>query len=219
MKNKKKNKTNRSGFLLVCLMVFMCAVWCSQCFAQEDQASERNALAGDNSTKPLVVYYSRTGNARMVATALKTQLACDMAEIESKKNKGVFTIMTEQWFGMGDKQKPLALDPKSYNPIIIVSPIYFMRLSQPARTFISKTDLKGKDAYIFTTSGGPLAGFSGNWIREIATEHELQVKGVTGLQISKKNTEGKGVPKSQEDFDNDVKAILEKTPIIGTSRQ
>lgn len=215
---KKKNANPFS--LLICLFAaFYCMVFGNGSFAQDPQTAVAPVQTGDNSTNPLVVYYSRTGNARMVATALKNQLACDIAEIQSRKKRSVFTIMCEQWFGFSDKQEPLALDPANYNPIIIVSPIYFMRLSGPARTFINKTNLEGKDAYIFTTSGGPLAGFSAKWIRGIAAEHGMQVQAVTGFQIGKKTPEGKKGLKTQEDFDQDVKSFLEKTPVKRTVRQ
>jgi flavodoxin len=206
------------------VLVFLFSAFCcmptgANCRAEEAHLAVTPAPAGDNSTKPLVVYYSRTGNGRLLATALKNRLGCDIAEIQSKRNRNVFIIMCEQWFGLNDKQEPLSLDPAGYNPIIIVSPIYFMRLSGPARTFLDNNNLEGKDAYIFTTSGGPLAGFSAKWIRSIAAEHGMKAQAVTGFQISKKTPEGKSVLKTQEDFDQDVKALLEKTPVISAARQ
>ena len=56
---------------------------------------------GEGSQGPLVVYYSRQGHARMLATALKNHLHADIEEIRSEKGRGIFTIICEQLFGLG----------------------------------------------------------------------------------------------------------------------
>jgi flavodoxin len=158
----------------------------------------------DNATKPIVLYYSRLGHAEMVATAFKNQLGCDMEKIASKKERGMFTLMAEQTFNLSDDQDAPAKDLTAYNPIIIVSPIYFMRLSAPARTLIAKYIPKGKRVYVCTTSGGPLAGFTGRGIKALAEESGLVIQGVHGFQIGKKK---------QADFDAEIQQLLAKTPV------
>jgi len=199
-------------FLLVSF-AFLFVIFSGISLAQEDVKERTDFKAIDDETKPLVVYYSRTGNCKMVATALKNQLGCELAEIVSKEKKGVGSIMRDQLFNLDDDQQPFVKELKNYNPIVIAAPIWFMRLSSPARTFIKKTDLMGKDVYIFTTSCGPLAGWVSNTIRGFATSHGLNVKSVQGFQISKKTEGGKRVPKAQADFDKDIQEFLIKTPI------
>jgi len=152
-----KRRTMVSALIILFFMVCGCVG-----FAQQSRQQESAVITGDNSTQPLVICYSRTGKGRMAATALKNQLGCDMAEIVSKRQIGVPTIMADQIFNRNDDQEPFSKDLKQYNPVIIVAPIWFMRLSSPARTFIKQqADLKGKDVYIFTTSGGPMQSRNG----------------------------------------------------------
>jgi hypothetical protein len=57
---------------------------------------------------------------------------------------------------------------------------------------------------VFTTSGGPLAGFTGRGIRALAEESGLAVQGVHGFQIGKKK---------QADFNTEIQQFLSKTPV------
>jgi hypothetical protein len=54
------------------------------------------------------------------------------------------------------------------------------------RTFIKTAGLKGKDVYIFTTSGEPMPESRKKAFGEFASEHGLNVKWVVGLQIEKR---------------------------------
>ena len=192
-----KLKTRKATVLILTLVICFFGAFSEPAFTQETPPAL--SASPNNNSKPFVVYYSRTGRARMVATALKNQLGCEMGEIISDSKKGVFTIMLDQLFNRNDCQQPFSKNLKEYNPIIIVSPIWFMRLSSPARTFIKNTDLKGKDALIFTTSGGPLPEGRKKSIGEFASEYGLNVKAVTSLQIGEK---------TQTDFDKEVQEIL-----------
>ena len=186
-------------------VVFLCGIFCVLACAGSPVTRNASAEAQqDNATKPIVLYYSRLGHAEMVATAFKNQLACEMEKIASKKERGMFTLMAEQAFNLSDDQDAPAKDLTAYNPIIIVSPIYFMRLSAPARTLIEKYIPKGKRVYVFTTSGGPLAGFTGRGIKALAEERGLVVQGVHGFQIGKKK---------QADFDAEIQQLLAKNPV------
>ncbi len=189
------------SMLLTVVLCFLC-VSCSSSTLREIKKEAPTSL--ENNSKPFVVYYSRTGRAKMVATALKNQLGCEMGEIISDSKKGVFTIMLDQLFNRNDCQQPFPTSLKEYNPIIIVSPIWFMRLSSPARTFIKNTGLKGKDTFIFTTSGGPLPEGRKKAIGKFASEYGLNVKAVTSLQIGKK---------TQTDFDKEIQENLKTLPV------
>lgn len=196
-----KNANVRYSLILLFLFVFS-AVCNSISIAEETPIQQPVADLED--TKPFVVFYSRTGRAQMVATALKNQLGCEMEEIVSNIERGVFTIMLDQLFNRDDDQKPFEKDLRDYNPVFIVSPIWFMKLSSPARTFIQKGLLKGKDVYIFTTSGGPLPEGRKEAVKKLASQYGLNVKGVISLQIGKK---------AQADFDKEIQDILRKTPL------
>jgi flavodoxin len=202
-------KTRPATILLLAFVFCFFGVCCGTGLSQEIKPTV--TASADNSAKPFVVCYSRTGKARMVATALKNQLGCEMGEIVSHSKKGVFTIMLDQLFNRDDCQDPLSTNLKAYNPIVIVTPVWFMRLSSPARTFMKTADLKGKDVYIFTTSGGPLPEGRKKAFKEFASEQGLNVQGVIGLQIGKK---------TQADFDKEVQEIVGKIPLKqGSAKQ
>lgn len=165
-------------------------------------AEEVQANVADK--KPMVTYYSRTGNAAMVATALAAHLDAELAEIPSQKDRGIFTIIGEQWFWGTDKQKPFDKNFQNYSPIIVVAPIYLMQLSAPGRFFIEEVIPEGSDVYVFTTSGGPLAGFTQKGIEELVTESGLNAKGVYGFQAGK----------TQKEFDSAVSDFLKEHQLI-----
>jgi flavodoxin len=180
-------------------------VWLAAgCLSTPHAQTENDVALADNASRPLVVHYSRTGHARMLATALSNRLGGDLAEIQSTRSRGVSRITWEQLFGLSDNQEPIGREVESYNPIIVVAPIYFMKLCAPGRTFIETAIPAGKDVYVFTTSGGPLAGFSAKKIRALAEKSALNVRGVYGFQIGKK---------TQADFDNEVRDFLAETPV------
>ena len=111
--------------------------------------------------------------------------------------------MGEQWFWGDDTQKPFEKNLQDYSPIIVVAPIYLMKLSAPGRFFIEDVIPKGSEVYVFTTSGGPLAGSTQKGIMELVTESGLVAKGVYGFQAGK----------TQEEYDNATRDFLAKTPV------
>ena len=141
----------------------------------------------------------------MVASALAKHLDAEVAEIPSEKNRGIFTIIGEQWFWGDDRQKPFEKNLQDYSPIIVVAPIYLMQLSAPGRFFIEEVIPDGSDVYVFTTSGGPLAGFTQKGIEELITDSGLIAKGVYGFQAGK----------TQEEFDSLVCEFLKEHQLIG----
>lgn len=204
-----KHITKKIPALLFVLMAFGCA----GADAQPDQgvikAEKSSEIVQTDSAakKPLVAYYSRTGNARMVAHSLAASLDAGIEEIPSEKDRGILTIMGEQWFWGGDKQKPFEKNLEDYSPIIVVAPIYLMQLSAPGRYFIEEVIPEGSDVYVFTTSGGPLAGFTQEGIEELVTESGLAAKGVYGFQAGK----------TQEEYDGAVLGLLKEHGLFGYS--
>lgn len=198
-----KCKNEKVMYYLIMVFLVVCSSICSAISIAEETPTDQS-FAHLEDTKPFVVYYSRTGRARMVATALKNQLGCEVGEILSAGEKGILTIFLDQLLDRDDDQKPFATDLKDYNPVIIVSPIWLMKLSSPARTFIKQGSLQGKDVYIFTTSGGPLPEGRKEGVKKFASKYGLNVKGVIGLQIGEK---------MQADFDKEIEEIIRQTPL------
>ncbi len=108
--------------------------------------------------KPLLVYFSRGGNTRIVARELAADLGADSVEIKSKLNRqefsGIITCLLDQLLDRDDDPELIPVDIASHNPVIIASPTWLKTLSSPARTFIQQHDFKGKDVYIVLTYNG-----------------------------------------------------------------
>jgi flavodoxin len=108
--------------------------------------------------KPLLVYFSRGGNTRIVARELAASLGAESVEIKSKLNRqefsGILTCLLDQLLDRDDDPEPTPVDMASHNPVIIASPVWLKTLSSPARTFIQQHDFKGKDVYIVLTYNG-----------------------------------------------------------------
>lgn len=192
-------KTNRiiAALLLITGML---------CLQPETAPAQGVAVKQDNATgeqdvpaKPFIVYYSRTGSAQKVASALQNQLGCGMEEIVSASKIGIGTIFMDQVFNRNNKQKALKQNLGEYDPIILVTPIWLMRLSSPVRTFINNGMLQGKEVYIFTVSGGPMSKGRKNAFKEFGAEHGLMVKEVHSLQVGKK---------TPADLEKEIKEII-----------
>lgn len=195
------------GFMFFVLLVFGCA----GADAQPDQAlssvgeAVEEEQADSAVKKPLVVYYSRTGNCRTFATALGSQLNAEVEEMPSEKDRGIFTIIGEQYFGGSDKQKPFEKNLQDYSPIIVVAPIYLMKFSAPGRFFIKEVIPEGSEVYVITMTGGPPPESAHKKIAKMATDSGLVVLGVHGFQAGK----------TQEEFDSEIKDFLNENPITG----
>jgi len=120
------------------------------------------------------------------AEILSEQLGCSMEGIDTKAKIGIGTIFLDQVFNRSSDQEPVQQNLAEYDPIILVTPIWLLRLSSPARTFIKQGALKGKQVYLFTVSGGPLSRGSKDSFREFGAEHGLTVREVHSMQVGKK---------------------------------
>lgn len=90
--------------------------------------------------KSLIVYYSRTGNNEMLAKILQKKLGCEMEKIEEYTNrKGILGFLRsgmQATFKKMSEIKPIRKDPKDYDLVIVVSPIWAGHIPSPVRTYI-----------------------------------------------------------------------------------
>jgi flavodoxin len=159
--------------------------------------------------KPLIVYYSRTGNSRIVADALMEYLSGTIEEIQSTKNRdgllGVFTCVLDQLLERDDILKPLDKDPKDYDPVIIVAPIWIGKISSPARTFIKQAELQGKDVYLVLTYNGSLTEDKEKALEQTITAQDITCKGLYKI-ITKEQT--------ADEIRKELHNQLEKKPLM-----
>ena len=195
---------------LFALMIFILVAGIACATPEKELAADSVSAAAEkvqtvpSVKKPLVVYYSRTGNCRTLATTLGSQLNAEVEEMPSEKDRGIFTIIGEQYFWGDDKQKPFEKNLQDYSPIIVVAPIYLMKFSAPGRFFIKEVIPEGSEVYVITMTGGPPPESAHKKIAAMATDSGLVVKGVHGFQAGK----------TQEEFDSEIKDFLKETPIV-----
>jgi flavodoxin len=108
--------------------------------------------------KSLIVYYTRTGNARFVAETISSQLGADIEEvIDLKKRSGILG-----WLSGGKDAKqgketeiaPTKKKPADYDLIVIGTPIWAGKPTPAINTYLKKNDLSGKKVAVFFSQGG-----------------------------------------------------------------
>ncbi|MCL4430338.1 MAG: flavodoxin [Chloroflexi bacterium] len=108
--------------------------------------------------KSLVVYYSRTGNARFVAQTIAAEIGADVEEvIDLKKRSGILGYLSggsDARRGRETEIAPTKKSPANYELIIIGSPVWAGRPTPAITTYLKKNDLSGKKVAVFFAQGG-----------------------------------------------------------------
>ena len=110
--------------------------------------------------KKLVVFYSLTGNTRLVAETIAKAAGADILELVPEKEAPSGSFRRMVWGGrtafMRAKPalKPLALDPSGYDMYFLGTPVWAWTMAPPLNTFISEHGLSGKPVALFCCHGG-----------------------------------------------------------------
>ena len=128
--------------------------------------------------KTLIVYFSRTGMTKKVAEKLKTMLNADIEEIKDPTDrKGVLGYLKcgkESVKKILPPIEEIKSDLKSYDLVIVGTPIWGWNLSSPMRAFVVKY-LLGSNVRIavFCTQGGSGAETAVKTIEELVGNKTL----------------------------------------------
>jgi flavodoxin len=108
--------------------------------------------------KSLVVYYSRTGNARFIAETIAAEIGADIEEVvDLKKRSGALGFIIGGFDARRGKKTEIAPTKKSptdYDLVIIGTPIWAGSPSPAINTYLKKNDFSGKKVAIFFAQGG-----------------------------------------------------------------
>lgn len=121
--------------------------------------------------KKLVVYFSYTGNTKMIANKIKKKLNCDILEIKTviPYSKDYETVVNDEQNSESSNHLPeiqdININLSKYDEIILGTPVWWYRPVPPIRTFLNKYDLSGKMIKPFATN----AGWLGRTFKEIST--------------------------------------------------
>ena len=207
----KKNTLTAFRFIRIVLVcsLFIISLPAYPLKSAETEESLHAGMLNSEHYKPLIVYYSRTGNSRMVADALMEYLSGTIEEIQSTKNRdgllGVFTCVLDQLLDRDAILKPLDKDPKNYNPVIIVAPIWIGKISSPARTFIKQAGLKGKDVSLVLTYNGSLTEDKEKALKDTITAQGITLRGLYKI-ITKEQT--------ADEIRNELNSQLKENPLL-----
>lgn len=110
--------------------------------------------------QPLIVYYSNSGNNEKLAIELRDRIGCDMHEIKEKKvrkKRKNLSILFDVLRKHQSHLSPMDVDISDYGPIILLSPVWGLKIAVPMRTFIEREQAKLTD-YSFITLCSGVAG-------------------------------------------------------------
>jgi len=105
--------------------------------------------------KTLVIYYTRTGNAKFAAETIATELGADIEEVIDLKNRqGRLAFLSAGRDAMSGKETEIAQTKRAtadYDLIIIAQPVWAGSPTPAIRTYLNKNDLSGKKVALFFT--------------------------------------------------------------------
>ncbi len=107
-------------------------------------------------TNPQVFFYSRSGNTERVADIVCKKISVKPAEIKSKVNRqefwGIANCIIDQYSNRSDEQEIPSASIKKELSLVLLAPVWMMRLSSPARTFLKNNSESIGEVYIITTA-------------------------------------------------------------------
>lgn len=123
--------------------------------------------------KTLIVYFSFTaGNTKSIAEKIQKEIGGDIVRLETVKPypKDYETVVSqgqrEVERGYKLELKPLGVDVKDYDRIIVGSPTWWYKMAPAVLTFLSSNDFSGKEVVPFMTN----AEWPGTVIKDMTAE-------------------------------------------------
>lgn len=103
--------------------------------------------------KTLVIYFSYSGNNRLLAESLAKQMECDACPIIEKKRRTMLTIILDMIFKRNPKIEPLAHTVSDYDHLILVAPIWDSKIANPMKSLLRR-EKESLPAYSFISLCG-----------------------------------------------------------------
>jgi flavodoxin len=146
--------------LAACLLsIFILTMGCQQsdCKAPIEPVVVKGT---QNNSKALTVFYTRTGNTRLVAESIRNEFDCDLQEIKDLKDRSGIKGFIVGMIDVKTKKKteimPKAVDLKDYDLIIICSPTWGMRLTPAITEFMNASDFKDKKVFVVAVAAAEM---------------------------------------------------------------
>lgn len=110
--------------------------------------------------KKLLIYYSYTGNTRLVAEMIKKEIDCDIYELNTIEPypSDYDTLVEEYKDNLHERPEAkldfVSVDLRNYDEIILGTPVWWYTISPVMRSFLNVFDLSDKKVYAFATNAG-----------------------------------------------------------------
>lgn len=125
--------------------------------------------------KTLILYYSYGGNTKRIAEMIQREIGGNIARMDTvvpydgDYDEVVNQGQREIAEGYCPELKPLHIDWRDYDTIILGSPVWWYTFAPAMRSFLEQADLTGKIVYPFATNGG--------WLGHTLKDFEEACKG------------------------------------------
>jgi flavodoxin len=108
--------------------------------------------------KTLIVYFSRTGATRKVATILQTALEASLEELKDTVDRsgatGYLIAGRDATLRRCTKLQPVSFQPADFDLVVIATPIWSWNLCVPIRTYLEDHKTEFKQLAFCCTMGG-----------------------------------------------------------------
>ena len=153
--------------------------------AARDVTSEQRPASEGQRVKTLVVYYSRTGNTKLIGHEIAAALGADVEELKDGKNRaGPIGFLLS---GMEAKRKtPVQLaalthNPAQYDIVVVGTPVWANDMCSPVRTFLAQHRTALNKVAWFCTSGSVQPGHAEKGFTAMTEESGLSPVATLGL--------------------------------------
>lgn len=108
----------------------------------------------------LIIYFTYTGNTKIIADKIKEKLNCDILEIKTVTpySEDYDTVVNDEQNSEASNHLPeikdINIDLSHYDEIILGTPVWWYRPVPAIRTFLSQNNLSGKIIKPFATNAG-----------------------------------------------------------------
>ncbi|HAZ27534.1 TPA: hypothetical protein DCY65_04405 [Candidatus Acetothermia bacterium] len=116
--------------------------------------------------KTVVVYYSRFGTTRTIATSLAKELGAEAREIKAVRECGFMGMAFRAALDIRMPIQPMNLDFSDVDRIVLCAPIWAGKPANPARTFLKEAKIEGKTLLVLFSTGGGKTGPAVETIRK-----------------------------------------------------
>ncbi len=168
--------------------------------------------------KPLIIYYSHSGNNEKLAQELQDRIGCEMYEIREKKKRKNISIFVDFLVKRKSRLAPLDVEVRDYGPVLLLAPVWAGKIAAPMRTFIQKAQLtdysfitlcsgadgqkeKIADELATLTPENP-AALAELWINDLLPkEQRNKIKYTSSFRVEKQH---------MQQFDKEIQAFIDR---------